>query len=162
MRFLKISAHHRPKLRVTSVLFSAAILLAVAISCASAPTYPVYPPPTIKVIPVEYQVAFKTTRGALLDDPRLEIHTIDTAGRIIALEKTSGYIFWQQRTILDFFLEPIDPKQTRIIMYLRAEGYEWGGLTRPAGWYPSPEVDTFLGEDILGLIEKAAAQAARE
>ena len=140
-------------------LFTCALLLAVAVSCASAPEYPVYPAPTMETLPVDYQVAFNKVRGVLLEDPRMEIETIDTAGRIVAREKTGGFIFWQDRTILDFFLQPIESNQTRITMYLRAEEYSWGGLTRAAGWYPYSEVDTFLGEDILGLIKKAAAEA---
>jgi hypothetical protein len=145
-----------------SLLTAAAMLLAFAVSCASAPEYPVYPPPTTETLPVNYQVAFNKVRGVLLEDPRIEIETIDTAGRIVAREKASGFIFWQDRTILDFFLQPTAPEQTRITMYLRAEEYGWGGLTRPAGWYPYSEIDTFLGEDILGLIKKAAAESTNQ
>jgi hypothetical protein len=132
------------------------------VSCTSVPEYPVSPPPTVRVLPVGEQTAFHIVRDVLLADSRLEINTIDTKGRIIAYEKTSGFIFWQHRTILDFFLEPIDPTQTRITMYLRAEQYESGGLTRPAGWYASPDIDTFLGEDVLSLIQKAAEKTTKE
>ncbi len=139
----------------------ALLALAAVVSCASAPEYPTYPPPTSATLPVDQQVAFRTIRDLLLSDPRLEIHTIDTAGRIVAREKTSGFIFLQNRTILDFFLQPADTNQTKITMFLRAEKYDSGGLTMPAGWYPSSNVDTFLGEDVLGLIEQATAQAAK-
>lgn len=98
-------------------------------------------------------------RQVFLEDGRLEIHTIDPAGRIVVYEKTGGFIFWQHRTILDFFWEPQGTDQTKVTMFLRAEAYESGGLTRPAGWYPSPDVDTFLGDDVLGLITKRAEQA---
>jgi len=137
----------------------AALLAVGALSCASAPQYPVYPPPITATIPAAYEAVFNTTREILAEDPRLEIHTIDTEGRIIAREQTGGFIFWQQRTVMDFFLQPVDPSRTNVTLFLRAEQYEWGGLTRAAGWYPSPDVDTFLGEDVLGLIEKQAQEA---
>ena len=133
----------------------------MAVSCASAPEYPIYPPPITRTLPVNYLVTFQQVRKILLEDPRLEIHTIDTSGRIVAYENTRGFIFLQERTILDFFLQPLEPERTGLVMYMRAEGYTWGGLTRPAGWYPSAEVDTFLGEDVLGLIEQAVAEAAK-
>jgi hypothetical protein len=138
------------------------VFCAFVVSCTSLPEYSASPPPTVRVLPVGEQTAFYLVRDVLLDDARLEINTIDTKGRIIAYEKTSGFILWQHRTILDFFLEPIDPNHTRITMYLRAEQYESGGLTRPAGWYPSADIDTFLGEDVLGLIQKAAEKLAKE
>lgn len=144
------------------ICLSVLIFPAFIVSCTSVPEYPVSPPPTVRVLPVGEETAFYIVRDVLLADARLEINTIDTRGRIIAYEKTSGFILWQHRTILDFFLEPIDPNQTRITMYLRAEQYESGGLTRPAGWYPSANIDTFLGEDVLGLIQKAAEKAAKE
>jgi hypothetical protein len=96
--------------------------------------------------------AFMTTKAVLQEDPRLDLHTLDKAGRFIAYEKVGGFIFFRNRTILDIRLEPVSPAETKIAMSMEAENYEMGGFTRPAGWYPSPEVDTFLGEDILHVI----------
>ncbi|RJP23923.1 MAG: hypothetical protein C4520_05630 [Candidatus Abyssobacteria bacterium SURF_5] len=142
-------------------MIASVLLISISLaSCASAPEYPIYPPPITETLPVSNRVAFQIAREILLEDPRVEIHTIDPDGRIVVREISSGFIFWQERTILDFFLQPADSARSRITMYSRAEGYEWGGLTRPAGWYPSAEVDTFLAEDLLGLIKTKAAEAA--
>ncbi len=113
-----------------------------------------------KIVPADFDRAFKAALAVLREDARLELHTIDKAGRFIVLEKATGFIFFRHRTILDVALEPAGPDKTRITMKLKAENYEMGGLTREAGWYPSSEVDTFLGEDIMGLIEKRVAQAS--
>jgi hypothetical protein len=94
------------------------------------------------------------TSAVLQEDRRLVLHTLDKAGRFIAVEKTGGFIFFRHRTILDITLEPVGPEETKIAMSLSAEDYEMGGFTRPAGWYPSPGVDFFLGEDVMNLIEK--------
>jgi hypothetical protein len=137
-------------------------LLAGALSCASVPEYPSSTPPISKILPVNEKEAFQLVREVLMEDPRLELHTVDTGGRLVAREKTSGFIFWQHRTILDFLLQPAGDNQTKITMILKAEQYESGGLTRPAGWYASPDIDAFLGEDILGLIEKRVRETAKE
>ncbi len=137
----------------------AAAVLAVVIalaSCASSAEYPAMPPPMTKVLPASFQKTFDATRSVLDEDRRLVLHTIDNAGRFVAWEKTGGFIFFQHRTVLDIRLEPVGPEQTKVVMHMSAESYEMGGLTRPAGWYPSSDVDTFLGEDIMGLIEKKA------
>lgn len=140
------------------VLFLLAILVgAAALSCASPPVYPEPPPPLTAVLPLGFEDAFHTTRRVLKDDPRLVLDTIDNAGRFIAVEKTGGFIFFRHRTVLDIRLEPAETDQTKLTMRLSAEDYEMGGLTRPAGWYPSSEVDIFLGEDILNIIESKAS-----
>jgi hypothetical protein len=151
------------RLRKIRVIMTAAVCMAcfVFFSCASAPEYPVYSPPTTRVLPADFDEVFKAALSVLREDARLELHTIDNAGRFIAMEKVAGFIFFRHRTILDIRLEPVERGETKISMILRAEDYEMGGFTRPAGWYPSHDVDTFLGEDILGLIEKRVGRAAR-
>lgn len=138
------------------------VLLCLAVfslvSCASAPQYPVYPEPTTKVLPASYEDAFKSALAVLKHDARLELHTIDKAGRFLAWEKTSGFIFFRHRTILDIELESEGAGATKISMKLTAEDYEMGGFRREAGWYPSSIVDTFLGEDIMDLIEKEVSK----
>jgi hypothetical protein len=129
-------------------------------SCASAPEYPVYPQPTTKILPFSYEDTFKSALAVLKRDERLELHTIDKAGRFLAWEKTTGFILFRHRTILDIELKPEGPDATKVTMKLAAEDYETGGLTREAGWYPSSMVDTTLGEDIMGLIEKEAANSS--
>jgi hypothetical protein len=114
-----------------------------------------------KVLPASFQETFDAARSVLNEDRRLVLHTVDNAGRFVAWEKTGGFIFFQHRTVLDIRLEPVGPEETKIAMHLRAEAYEMGGLTRPADWYPSSDVDTFLGEDIMGLIENKAAKLSR-
>ena len=146
--------------QLSSVLAATAIVLlagALLASCASAPAYPVYPPPLTKALPADFDDAFKAALSVLRDDDRLDLHTIDKAGRFIAMEKAGGFVFFRHRTVLDIRLEPVGPAETKISVKLKAEDYEMGGFTREAGWYPSPRVDEFLGEDILGLIEKRLA-----
>ena len=109
-------------------------------------------------LPAGFVDAFKATRTVLREDPRLVLDTLDKAGRFIAFEKVGGFIFFRHRTILDIKLESLGPEETKITLRLNAEDYEMGGLTRPAGWYPSSEVDTFLGEDIMNLIEREIAK----
>jgi hypothetical protein len=130
------------------------ILLGVALtSCASTFTYPAALPPTGTVLPVGYEEAFKAALSVLREDGRLILHVIDKDGRLVAWEKTGGFIFFQRRTILDIQLEPLSSEETKLTMRLSAEDYEMGGLTREAGWYPSSDVDTFLAEDITNLIK---------
>lgn len=140
--------------------FVAVLMLAFLISCATQYEFPALPPPMTKVVPVGFEDAFQITHSVLRDDGRLVVHTVDNAGRFVAWEKTGGFIFFQHRTVLDIRLEALDGDRTRVTMQLSAEGYELGGLTRPADWYPSSEVDTFLGEDILRQIEQKAERAA--
>jgi len=130
----------------------------VVFSCASAPEYPVFPPPISKNVSAGLLDTFLAASDVMKADPRLDLHTLDKSGRLIAFEKTSGFIFFRHRTIIDINLESIGPEETKIMMHLSAENYETGGLSRPADWYPSAEVDTFLGEDILNLIEKELAK----
>ena len=141
-------------LAATTIVLLAGVLLA---SCASAPEYPVYSPPLTKSLPADFDDAFNAALSVLRDDGRLDLHTIDRAGRFIAMEKAAGFVFFRHRTVLDIRLEPVGPAETKISVKLKAEDYEMGGFTREAGWYPSPRVDEFLGEDILGLIEKRLA-----
>lgn len=139
-----------------------ALLVGIALaSCASPPEYPAMPPPTTKVLPSSFQETFDAARSVLDEDQRLVLHTVDNAGRFVVWEKTGGFIFFQHRTILDIRLEPVGPEETKVTMRLSAEKYEMGGLTRPADWYPSSDVDTFLGEDIMDLIEKEIAGLSR-
>jgi hypothetical protein len=97
--------------------------------------------------------------AVLKHDDRLELHTIDKAGRFVAWEKTSGFVFFRQRTVLDIELRPEGTDGTLIIMKLTAEDYEMGGYRHEAGWYPSSEVDTVLGQDVMGLIEVKVAES---
>ena len=131
----------------------------VFVSCASAPEYPIYPAPTTRTLSAGYDDAFKATLAVLRGDERLELHTIDKKGKFLAWEKTAGFIFFRHRTILNIELEPSGAGETKITLKLKAEDYEMGGFTREAGWYPSSRVDTFLGEDIMGLIEKEVAKS---
>jgi len=148
----------RPVVSFPVGLAVAVLLLGIALtSCASAYKYPVPPPPTTTVLPVGYEDAFKAALSVLKEDGRLVLHVIDKDGRFVAWEKTSGFIFFQHRTILDIMLEPVSAEETKLTMQLSAEDYELGGLTRPAGWYPSSNIDAFLGEDIVGLIKKRIA-----
>ena len=144
--------------RLTLQLMTLVVVGLLLASCASAPQYPASPPPITKTLPVGFDEAFQGARMVLNEDSRVFLHTVDKAGRLIAYERTSGFIFFQHRTILDLKLESVSADQTRITMQMRAEDYEMGGLTRSAGWYPSAEVDIFLGEDIMNLIEKRAAE----
>jgi len=144
-------------LRAVAAVLLVAVLFA---SCISAPEYPVYPPPATKALPAGFDDAFKAALSVLREDARLELHTIDKAGRFIAMEKVSGFVFFRHRTVLDIRLEPVGPAETKISVKLTAEDYEMGGFTREAGWYPSSNVDTFLGEDIMGLIGKRVAQGS--
>ena len=136
------------------------LLTCVALcSCASGPDYPSFPPPITKDVHSSLLDTFLAAKTVMDNDPRLDLQTLDKAGRLIAFEKTSGFIFFRHRTIIDINLKPVGPQETSIIMNLSAEDYEMGGLTRPADWYPSAKVDTFLGEDILSLIEKELAKS---
>lgn len=139
-----------------------ALLLAGVVfsSCASAPENPAPPPPTTGTLHVTFRDAFDITRSVLNDDRRLVVRTVDTGGRFEAWERPRGLIFFQHVTILETILQEIGPKETKITMHLRAQRYSWGGLTLPAGWYPSKDIDTFLGEDVMNLIEKKAAEKA--
>ena len=129
-------------------------------ACSSAPVYPVFPPPLTGTVAVDHKEAFQIARSVLNEDPRLYVHTVDKDGRFVALEKTSGILFFRTRTILDIRLEPIDAEETKITMSLKAEAYRMGGLKRTAGWYPSTEINTILGEDVMGLIERKINQTA--
>jgi hypothetical protein len=143
------------KLRLVIALCLAGLVFT---SCASAPEYPVYPAPTTKVLSAGYEDTFKAALVVLRGDERLELHTIDKAGRFLAWEKATGFIFFRHRTILDIELEPSGADETKMTLKLKAENYEMGGFTREAGWYPSPRVDTLLGADVVGLIEKELAK----
>ena len=132
------------------------LLVAALTSCASTVPYPAALPPTETVLPVGYEEAFKAALSVLKEDGRLILHVIDKDGRLVAWEKTSGFIFFQRRTILDIRLEPLSTEETKLTMHLSAEDYEMGGLTREAGWYPSSDVDMFLAEDITNLIKNRA------
>lgn len=142
---------------------AAGVLLVVITmaSCASPAEYPAMPPPMTRVLPASFQETFDAARSVLTDDRRLVLHTVDNAGRFVAWEKTGGFIFFQHRTVLDIELESVGPEETKVAMRMSAEKYEMGGLTRPAGWYPSSDVDTFLGEDVMSLIEQKVAKLAR-
>jgi len=129
-------------------------------SCASAPPYPLYPAPTTRVVPAGFDDAFMAALTVLRNDERLELDTIDKAGRFIAMEKTSGFIFFRHRTILDMTLEPVGEKETKIVMKLKAEDYEMGWFTLESGWYPSPGVDESLGAEIMDLVEKNLAETS--
>lgn len=149
-------------LRIHTLCASAVLCLVglVLASCASAPEYPVYPAPTTRIVSVGFESAFMAALKVLREDARLDLHTIDKAGKFLAWEKTSGFMFFRHRTVFDIALEPVGEDKTKITMTLRAENYDMGGFTREAGWYPSSEVDAFMGEDILSLIEKEIAKAA--
>lgn len=137
------------------------LLVAIAlVSCASPAEYPDMPPPMTKVVPANFEKTFDVARSVLNEDQRLVLHTVDNAGRFVAWEETGGFIFFQHRTVLDIRLESAGPEETKVTMHMSAEKYEMGGLTRPAGWYPSSDVDNFLGEDIMSLIEQEVAKLA--
>ena len=148
--------HSRAAGKIAVILLACAALC----SCASGPDYPVFLPPITKHVPAGLLDTFLAASTVMDNDPRLDLHTLDKSGRLIAFEKTSGFIFFRHRTIIDINLKSVGPQETRIIMYLSAEDYEMGGLTRPADWYPSAKVDMFLGEDILNLIEKKLTKTA--
>lgn len=133
---------------------------AVFASCASTSPYPDYPPPTAKDVQAGFDDTFNAVLEVLREDARLELHTIDKAGRFVAREKVSGFIFFRHRTVIDIVLEPIGPEETTVTMKLKAQDYNSGGLTREAGWYPSSRVDSFLGEDIMNLIDARVAQTS--
>jgi len=144
-------------------IFAAVVALIIGaafVSCSSAPVYPTFPPPLTGTVAVDHKEAFQIARSVLNEDPRLDVHTVDKDGRFVVFEKTSGILFFRKRTILDIRLEPIDAEQTKFTMRLKAEAYGMGGLTHAAGWYPSPQVNTILGEDVMGLIEKKINQTA--
>lgn len=144
-------------------LFTVAVALVVVgacVSCSSTPSYPTYPPPLTGTVNIHQNEAFQIARSVLNEDPRLDVHTVDKDGRFVVFEKTRGILFFQNRTILDIRVEPIDAEATKITMNMKAEAYSMGGLTRPAGWYPSSKVNTVLGEDVLGRIEQKINQTA--
>ena len=152
---MKSSNRKTPRALATiAIVMLAGVLFA---SCASAPEYPVYPPPLTKALPADFDDTFEAALSVLREDGRLDLHTIDKAGRFVAMEKATGFVFFRHRTVLDIGLEPVGPAETKISVKLKAEDYETGGFTHEAGWYPSPRVDEFLGEDILSLIEKRLA-----
>ena len=136
------------------------LLSLVSVSCASTPAYPVYPPAVTKAVPADFDRTFRAALVVLREDERVDLHTIDKVGKFVAMEKATGFIFFRHRTILEFVLESAGPNETKITMQLKAEDYEMGGFTHEAGWYPSSSIDTFLGEDVLGLIEQRALQEA--
>ena len=145
-----------------SMLLSLALVCLVGlvfVSCASTLEYSAYPAPTTMTLSAGYDDAFKATLAVLRRDERLELHTIDKAGRFLAWEKTAGFIFFRHRNILNIELESSGDAETKVTLKLKAEDYEMGGFTHEAGWYPSPRVDTFLGADIMGLIEKEIAKS---
>ena len=156
---------HRPNKRTMRAVTSRRIGVAVSVllvgmallSCASSYKYPAASPPVTTILPAGYDEAFMAALSTLKDDVRLVLHVIDKDGRFVAWEKTGGFIFFQRRTVLDIRLEPVSSDETKLTLQLSAEDYQLGGLTRPSGWYPSSDIDTFLGEDIVGLIEKNVA-----
>jgi len=135
------------------------LALVFLVSCASSPKYPVYPEPTTRVLPASFDEVFRSALTVLKHDDRLELHTIDKAGRFVAWEKTSGFIFFRHRAVFDIGLSREGENATKISMKLSAEDYETGGLTREAGWYPSSRIDAVLGEDIMNLIEQEVAKS---
>lgn len=147
-------SRRRACLKAVSPLMLVWLACVVLVSCASPPEYPVLPPPITTQVHAGFMDTFKAASIVLEEDARVDLHTLDKAGRLIAFEKTSGFVFSRHRTILDLNLESFGPEETKISMKLSAEDYEMGGFTLPAGWYPSPKIDKFLGEDILRLIEK--------
>ncbi len=145
-------------LGVVCALITVCLACTVLVSCASSPEYPVPPPPISAQVDAGFMDTFKAAMDVLDEDPRVELHTRDKTGRLIAYEKTGGFVFSRHRTILDLRLESVSPEETKISMQLSAEDYEMGGFTLPAGWYPSAKIDKFLGEDLLRLIEKRVEQ----
>ncbi len=143
-------------LRSLTLLCLAGLLF---VSCASAPEYPVYPAPMTTTLSAGYDDVFQASLAVLRRDERLELHTIDKAGRFLVWEKTAGFVFFRHRTVLNIEIEPSGETETKVTLKLKAEDYEMGGFTHEAGWYPSPRVDTLLGADIMGLIEKEIAKS---
>lgn len=163
--FRIINAMKKDNLSLKRSLFPAICALAALfltgidfLSCASAPENLAPPPSTTVTLHVSFRDAFDIIRSVLNEDRRLVVRTVDTGGRFEAWEKPGGLIFFQHSTILEIVIREMGPKETKMTMHMRAQRYSWGGLTLPAGWYPSKDIDTFLGEDIMNLIEKKAAQ----
>ncbi len=156
-----VSRRGRALVRKMTALTAAVVLAcALFVSCASPPEYPVYPPPETRTLSAGFDDSFRAALTVLREDARLELDTIDKAGRFIAKEKATGFILFRHRSVLDIRLEAAGPAETKMSVRLSAEDYEMGGFTREAGWYPSSLVDTFLAEDVMGLIEKRAASGS--
>ncbi|MBI5116886.1 hypothetical protein HZA56_10465 [Candidatus Poribacteria bacterium] len=162
LRF-QMCSHVKQSTRCRLTAFPMLALVAlVLISCATAPSQ--YPPafaPESKTLPASFDSAFEAGRKVLNNDGRLLLDTVDKAGRLIAYERTSGLIFLRHRTILDVKFEATGPQETKISMRAKAQDYEIGGLTREAGWYPSSNVDEFLANDIMTLIEQEAIKTSK-
>ena len=148
----------RSRFPVMCALIALLLACVVFYSCASAPENPAPQPPTTVILRLSFLDAFDTIRSVLNDDRRLVVRTVDTGGRFEAWERPRGLIFFQHSTILEIVIQEVGPKETKMSMHMRAQRYSWGGLTLSAGWYPSKDIDTFLGDDIMNLIEKKAAQ----
>lgn len=166
MKKINISCITHTQIRVTRhLVFRSLTLLALIcltslsfISCATSEGYPVFPAPLETTVAAGFPDVFESARLSIKADDRLEMDTIDKAGRFIVREKTRGFIFFQHRTVLDIRLEPVSAEETRITMNMTAEDYEMGGFRRAAGWYPSSDVNTSLGEEVLATVAKRAIQ----
>lgn len=132
----------------------AALLLAGA--CASAPTAPPpQPPPVTRLYDRSFPVVWDTVRVELNNEPRLEVDTIDKRGRFVAWERTSNFLLLlRHRNVATITLEQLGEDKTRLALQMSAQNYDAGGFTRPAGWYPSADIDAALGEEIAAHIDE--------
>lgn len=144
----------------TKTIPALVLVVSLAACATSSPERPAARAATAieKVYPADFDTLWQATRVSLKADPRLALHTIDRAGRFIAKERSSGFVFFRERTIFDIKIERQPDDQSSLILKATAEKYDFGGLSRRADWYPSDEINMGLAREIVEGIESHLAE----
>lgn len=105
-------------------------------------------------IPVEYELAWKMTRDALLAQEGVEIYTRDKRGLFVAYtEMHREKILYPKRTMLTFTLESASKTSTKISVETVSQRYGVTPLTYP-GWRDEDTVSGGnVGREILESIQ---------
>ena len=132
------------------------LMLVLGAACSRVPARPpALPDPVTRLYSHGYLVVWDTVRVDLVNDPRLDMDTIDKAGRFVAWEKTNSlFLLLNARNVVTVALEPVGADKTRMVLQMHHEKYDTGGWRRPAGWYPSPNVNEELGQVIASRIDQ--------
>ena len=153
--------HERNATRIIAALV---LVISMAACASSPPERPAARPATSidKVYPAaDFDQLWEITRTTLKADPRLFLDTIDKAGRFVAKEHSSGFIFFQERTVLDIKIKQLPDDKCSLTLKATAEKYDLGGLSRRAGWYPSDQINVELAEGVVKAIEARLAEGSQ-
>ena len=144
------------------ILAALAALAVLGPACATAPASPPpLPPAQTRLYDKAFPIVWDTVRVELNNDPRLEVDTIDKAGRFLAWDRTNNWLLLlAQRNVVTLTLESLGEKKTRMVLQISAEQYDTGGWTRPAGWYATPNVDEHRGIELAQNIDRRLGHTA--